>query len=296
MLGNIVRALRLPFISASILPFTFGSLIERANFNLTGFILGFIAAILTHLSSNLINDYADSKSGADWQDKNFYKFFGGSKLIQQNVFPEKFYLTTSAFLVFLAVVSVVLLAVTLGKPSIIGFYAIILFLGWFYSQGPFQFSYRMLGEIVIFLLFGPALVMGGYFIQTGIFPSWESFILSLPFGFFTTAILFCNEIPDFNSDQAVGKRTWVSLLGPKRSFILYCFIILLGFLSVVLAVAFKYLSIVSLFSLPLVLVALKAAGILKRYSQDKAKFIEASKLTIAIQVIAGLFLILGALL
>ena len=81
MLKNIIRALRLPFLSASILPFVFGSLVVRKQFNLPAFILGLMAAAFTHLSANLINDYADSKSGVDWQDKRFFGFFGGSKLI-----------------------------------------------------------------------------------------------------------------------------------------------------------------------------------------------------------------------
>ncbi|MFA5096893.1 MAG: hypothetical protein WC478_06095, partial [Candidatus Omnitrophota bacterium] len=83
MTKKIIRALRLPFISASILPFVFGSLIARQDFNMLGFTLGLLAVIFTHLSANLINDYFDSKSGVDWRDGNFYGFFGGSKLIQE---------------------------------------------------------------------------------------------------------------------------------------------------------------------------------------------------------------------
>ncbi|MDD5255851.1 MAG: hypothetical protein PHR11_07380, partial [Candidatus Omnitrophica bacterium] len=67
-LDDIVRALRLPFISASVLAFVFGSLIERRHFNVAGFFLGLAAAVGLHLGANLINDYADSRSGADWQD------------------------------------------------------------------------------------------------------------------------------------------------------------------------------------------------------------------------------------
>mgnify|MGYP001163231979 CR=1 FL=1 len=80
-LKDLVRALRVPFLSASVLPFVFGAAIERHGFHPWGFLLGLGACVSTHLSSNLINDYADSKSGADWQDRKFYQFFGGSQLI-----------------------------------------------------------------------------------------------------------------------------------------------------------------------------------------------------------------------
>ena len=79
MLANFNRALRLPFTNASILPYIFGSLIVKERFNFLTFCLGLAAAVGMHLSSNLMNDYADSKSSADWQDKKFYGFFEGVK-------------------------------------------------------------------------------------------------------------------------------------------------------------------------------------------------------------------------
>ena len=165
MISHLVRALRLPFLSASVLPFIFGSLIQRSSFNVKGFILGLSAAAATHLSANLINDYADSKSGADWQDRRFYGLFGGSKLIQEKVFSEKFYLRLALFFAFVSAFSVVLLAFVLKTIAVIGLYLVILFLSWSYSFGPLRFSYRRCGEFFIFLLFGPCLVMGGYFLM-----------------------------------------------------------------------------------------------------------------------------------
>ncbi len=204
---EVIRALRLAFVTVSISPFLAGSVLKLTDFNFFTFILGCIAAVSTHLGANLINDYADSKTGVDWQDKRFYKFFGGSKLIQEGTFSEKFYLRLSISFFCLATLSVVSLAVILKSISILWFFAIILFLGFSYSYKPFYFSYNYLGEAVLFVLFGPALVMGGYFIQTGIFPNLESLLLFLPFGFYTTAILFTGEVPDFIQVRQSKKET-----------------------------------------------------------------------------------------
>lgn len=295
MLKNIIRALRLPFVTASILPFIFGSLIQRHHFNFAGFLLGLIAVVSTHLSSNLINDYADSKSGADWKDKNFYGFFGGSKLIQEKIFPEGFYLKLSITFALIAAFSVIALALLLKNPLVVVLYALIIIIGWQYSAKPLQFSYHMLGEIVIFMLFGPALVMGGYFIQTGIFPDLKSFILSAPFGFFTTAILFSNEIPDFQDDKASGKLTWVNFFGPQGSYILYVLFILLGFYFISLSMLFGFLGKISIIAFLLLALAFKAALILKSDYADKIKLMESSKLTIALQALVSIVLIAGLL-
>jgi len=293
MVKNIIRALRLPFLSASVLPFVFGSLIQKYNFNLSGFLWGLIAVIGTHLSANLINDYADSKSGVDWQDRNFYGFFGGSKLIQEKVFSEKFYLNLAICFVFVSAVAITSLAFNLGDFSVVGFYIAIIVLSWAYSKGPLRFSYCKIGELFIFILFGPACVMGGYFIQTKIFPDLESFILSLPFGFLTTAILFANEVPDLAEDRRVGKYTWASITGQKYAFLLFALLIILAFFSVFIAVARGYINFIALYSLIFVIIPFRAAYILRKYYHDKLRLVESSKLTIALQTLVSIFLILS---
>lgn len=290
---NLVRALRLPFITASTLPFIFGSLLAGEGFNLLNFFLGLVCVIGMHLSANLINDYADSKSGADWQDRKFYNFFGGSKLIQEKVLSEKFYFNAAVICFLIATLSMVLLAVILQSLLIAGLYFLILFLAWSYSVKPLAFSYHRIGEGIIFLLFGPVPVEGGYFIQTKIFPTLEGFLLSLPFGIFTTAILFANEIPDFSDDKKIGKFTWVSLTGQKKAFIIYLALISAALIAIVANVISGYLRPLTLLSLVLILPALRAAKILKEYSSNKKKLMESSKITITIQALAGIILILG---
>jgi len=296
MLNNLIRALRLPFIAASVLPFAFGSFIARYNFNIAGFLLGLIAAASTHLSANLINDYADSRSGADWKDKRFFGFFGGSKLIQENILTEKFYFKAAVLFALIAALSVGALAVILKNTAVIGFYLFIIFLGWSYSAKPLQFSYRRLGEAVIFILFGPALVMGGYYIQTGLFPDLKSFLLSLPFSFFTTAILFANEVPDYEDDKNAGKMTWVVLCGKEKAYLIYGVLMLCAFLSISLCIRRGYLNIISLSCLILVMPAYMAMQVLRKHYNDKIRLVESSRATIGIQAFVSLVLILGVLL
>lgn len=290
---NLIRALRLPFVSASILPFIFGSLIDRHGFSISKFSLGFIAVLCTHLSANLINDYADSKSKTDWQDMGFYKYFGGSKLIQEGIFSEKFYLRCAVFFAVLSACAMIMLSVIMKRVGLMAIFAGIIFMSWAYSTKPFQFSYRKLGEIVIFLLFGPALVMGGYFIQTGIFPDLKSFMLSLPFGFLTTAVLYANEVPDFLDDTKTGKLTMVTIFGHRQAYVFYYLLIFTAFIFIILNVMSGYINYFALVSLIFIFTAVKSARILKEYPEDKIRLVKSSMLTIAIQTIVSLILIIG---
>jgi len=290
---NFVRALRLPFLSASILPFIFGSLYAKGYFRLAGFLLGFGAVAATHISANVANDYADSKSGADWQEKKFYKFFGGSKLIQEQVFSETFFKYIAQVAACIAVFCVVGLSFVLSDCRVIGYYLAILVLGWSYSCKPLQFSYRRLGECIIFLTFGPAIVMGGYFIQTGLFPNMKSFLLSVPFGIFTTAILYANEIPDYGDDTRVNKMTWVSIVGVERAYALYWLLITIGFISMAALIQLRYVSIWALGAFIGIIPAIRAAGILKHHYRDKTKLVVSSQLTIALQTMVSVIMIVA---
>jgi len=295
-ISRFVRALRIPFITASAFPFIAGSLIAKEVLQLFPFLLGLTACVSTHLGANLINDYADSKYGADWQDKKFYNFFGGSKLIQEGSLSLSFYLKLAIFFFAISFLSIVILTFLFKSLLIIGYYILILFLGFSYSHRPLAFSYHRLGEIIIFMLFGPTALMGGYFIQTQVFPDLRSFMLSLPFGFFTTAILFSNEIPDRQTDIKSNKFTWASIVSSSKGFIIYLAIIFLGYLSIILNIIKGYLSWLSLSALIFLVLSFKAANILRRYHSDKMMLINSSKLTIAVQTLVGLVIILDILL
>ncbi|UCC94606.1 MAG: prenyltransferase [Candidatus Omnitrophota bacterium] len=290
-----IRALRLPFITASVFPFLFGSFLTEQSLRFIPFLLGLFSVIATHLGANLLNDYADSKTGADWQDKKFYTFFGGSKLIQEGLLSEKFYRNLSICCFVFASLCILSLAVILKSVAVIGYFLLILLLGISYSYKPFRFSYHRLGEIFLFILFGPVPVMGGYFIQTQVFPTAEGFLLSLPFGFFTTAILFANEVPDFPGDSKVGKFTWVSLMGQKNAYKFYFLLVLFGFFSIVLNYLVGYLGALSLVSLVFIFIALKATSLLKKHSHDKMRLLDSSRLTIALQSLVSIVLIIDVL-
>ncbi|MBU1087710.1 MAG: prenyltransferase [Candidatus Omnitrophica bacterium] len=291
-----IRALRIPFITASLIPFFSGTLLQTGSIDYLKFALGLLAVIATHLGANLMNDYSDSKSGADWHDQKFYGFFGGSKLIQENVLSEKFYLKTAKVCMFIACFAVIGLSVRGSDLKIIGLFLGILFLGISYSYGPLKFSYRCLGEIVVFILFGPAIVMGAYFIQTNIFPTLAGFFLSLPFAFLIAGILIANEVPDLPEDLKAAKFNLVSLVGVKKAYLLYYGVMGLGFCFVLVNILINTLSLVSLSVFLLIPLIGKAGVLLKNSYEDKAKLVNSSKLTIIAQTVIGLIIVLDQLL
>jgi 1,4-dihydroxy-2-naphthoate polyprenyltransferase len=292
---TLVRALRLPFLGASVLPFVAGSLLPDGRLRAGRLAAGLALVACNHLGANLINDYADSRSGADWMDRRFFGYFGGSKLIQEGVLTERFYLlgAMACFLIGLALA--IGLAFALHGVLVLALYAAILFLSCSYSVPPLRLAYRRLGEVVIFLLFGPALVMGGTTVQTAQVGFPASLRVSLPFGLLTAAILFVNEVPDFPEDAAAGKRNWVSLVGPARAFYIAGLLFALALASVVAAFFCGDLGWVALAVVLLLPLMLQVVRILRQSYADKAALVQASKLTIGIQTAVTLLIILDRL-
>ena len=113
-----------------------------------------------------------------------------------------------------------------------------LFLGYFYTASPLRLvARRGLGELAIFLAFGPLLTLGtGFAIssQTIEFFSTEFYmllLLGIPFGLLTTNILFINQFPDAKSDAETGKNHLVVTLGKKAARWGYLVILTLAFYS-----------------------------------------------------------------
>jgi 1,4-dihydroxy-2-naphthoate octaprenyltransferase len=66
------------------------------------------------------------------------------------------------------------------------------------------------------LNFGPLAIAGAVYAITGEF-SWQAFLLGIPVGLLTMAILWINQFPDEDADRASGKINLVVVLGKERA-------------------------------------------------------------------------------
>lgn len=83
-----------------------------------------------------------------------------------------------------------------------------------------------LGEIAAFLVWGPIMIAGGYYVITGklsIFP----FLVSIPYGIGVMSILLGKHIDQIDFDSSVKQKTLPVLIGEKKSRILIALLVLL---------------------------------------------------------------------
>lgn len=223
MFSILLKALRLPFSTASMLNFLVFWFALKAPLD-QRFYFGIFGIFFAHLAANLWNDYFDRDADALNQPPS--PFSGGSRVMQQGLLSPKQFLLLCLSFSFLAAGCAA--AALIFSPFSWGLFAILAaggILSFFYTSPPLKLVYRGWGEPVIFLLFGPLLFLGAWFLSQMPF-SVKGFLSSLYLGLLVAQILMVNEIQDREADEKAQKNTWAVRLSASRFKSLF---ILLGF-------------------------------------------------------------------
>ncbi|MCE7741493.1 MAG: 1,4-dihydroxy-2-naphthoate octaprenyltransferase [Candidatus Heimdallarchaeota archaeon] len=278
-----IRAARLPFVSVSVMGVIVGTAVA---FSETGtmsswlnFVLAFLGITFFHISADISNDFFDHKSGLDESNIQQTPFSGGSRMIQNKLLSPSRTLIAAIISLSLCIAIGFYLNFTVADNIILYIGIGGVFLGIFYVGIPFKLVYYGLGEIAIFLSFGPAIVFGSYYVQNEKF-SWKPMYASILVGLLISLILFINQFPDYEADKAKGKKNWVVILGKKRSVIVYVSFMALTYILLILFVILQILPLLSLIvlvSLPLPIIA--TINAIKNYDNYLA-MIPASAMTI----------------
>ena len=280
----ILLLMRLPFLTVTIGAVFVGTAFARWHqngFDIPRFLLVLFGSCFFHIACNVANDYFDFKSGNDALNKYaITPFSGGSRMILDGFVQPKEALTVSiVFAVLGSAIGIYLNAVSSGNVVlIIGIAALFLVYG--YNGFPLRLVNKGLGEIAIFLAWGPFIVLGSYYVQTQDISSFWPWIVAFPSGVLTTLVLLINEFADKEADEATGRKTWVILFGYKTSLILYLALGLSCYVVVLLGVLFgdwPMLSLLVFITLPLLLLSFRVG---LRNIEKWAEFFPAVKNTI----------------
>jgi len=179
-----------------------------------------LGAVLFHAAGNLLNDYFDFRSGVD------AKLDGpagpGRPLLRREMTAGQV-LGQAVGCLILAGGLAAYLAWRRG-PVMAALALVAAGAAYAYTGPPFRLKYRALGEPLIFAVFGPALMLGAAYAQTGRF-EMRVLLLSIPIGLATTAVLVGNNLRDREEDLAAGIRTLARLAGGKVARWLYVLLV-----------------------------------------------------------------------
>jgi len=215
------KTLRPATLTAGVAPVLVGSALARADGMLDWgravvFLVGFV---LLQVASNLINDAADFRMGADGADR-----LGPPRAAQQGWLGEQELTRAATLCLAIAGALTLHLARQGGWPVLVG--GVLAVAGAIsYTAGPVPMAYRGGGDVMVFFFFGLTAVCGSYYVQTGSIPA-HGVIAAAIMGMLSTAILVVNNLRDRHSDARAGKRTLVARFGERFGRLEYALLVL----------------------------------------------------------------------
>jgi 1,4-dihydroxy-2-naphthoate polyprenyltransferase len=213
--AKLLRALRAFSLPASVLPVfvAVAAAVPAARWEWDVLLASAAGAALLHLGGNLLNDYFDFLNHVDRRTHDD-DLRPGRLLVHRQLLPRDVLAEAGACLA-LALVAAAYLTWRCGAG--IAWFGLAGLTGaYVYTGPPLKLKYRALGEAVIFLVFGPLLMLGAAWAQTGQL-ELAAFLASLPVGLATTAILVGNNVRDREEDLQAGIRTIGSFAGGKAA-------------------------------------------------------------------------------
>ena len=174
-----------------------------------------LGLFLAHGTNNLLNDYTDFSRGID-KDNYFRTQYGVHPLVQGFwTRRQQFaWFLVSGTLAFLS--GIYALFYTGFAPAVIGLFAfgalVLLFYTW-------PLKYLGLGELAIFLIWGPILVTGVYIVLAGGSTAniWNVALAGVPFGLSVLSINLGKHIDKSAEDRKKGVGTLPVRIGEKAA-------------------------------------------------------------------------------
>jgi len=210
-----------------------------------------IGIVVAHASNNLINDYFDYTEGADIAEDYPRALYSPHPIHSGWISKTK--LMNAIILVNLVDL---LIAIYLGVQT--GWEVFLfalggLFISVFYVAKPVRLKYRGLGELGVFIIWGPLMIGGTYFVVTnGTMPAWV-LAASLPYGLTVTTVLIGKHIDKLQPDRNHSVKTLPVLLGFEQALFLNKILFIAFHVIVLILVLTETLGfwvLLSLFALP----------------------------------------------
>jgi 1,4-dihydroxy-2-naphthoate octaprenyltransferase len=175
--------------------------------------LAIVGLVVAHTANNMINDYFDLEGGVDTDDY-VRALYAPHPILSGWVTKRQ--LGAAILIANLIDLAILVFLTSARGPLVIAFALGGLFVSVFYVAPPIRLKHHGLGEPGVFLVWGPLMIGGTFFVATGMLPGWV-WLASLPYAILVTTVLFGKHIDKIEADTAKRIRTLPVILGDGRA-------------------------------------------------------------------------------
>ena len=234
------------------------------RFAVLPFLLVLLGYLVLHAVSNLSNDYFGYRRGHDTADSPRRRYT--LHPIASGAVTPRLLVTGLAVLSLLALAIAGYFIALRGWPAVLlaGIGAVLLYA---YDAAPRALKELGLGEVAAFLVWGPLMIGGGYYVITGVL-SGDAFLASVPYGLGTASILIGKHIDQRAFDSSQQQRTLPVLLGADGARLLNRLVVAAMYLFTGVAILTGALSPFAALVLVAVPRAMRAGQVMARPAPD----------------------------
>ncbi|OJV36621.1 MAG: hypothetical protein BGO29_16085 [Bacteroidales bacterium 36-12] len=226
-------------------------------------LVALIGVMFVHAGANLISDYFDFKYNIDRKET-----FGSSRLLVEGVFEPSIILNYGIILLGVGAVIGLILTMFTGIHLLwIGLIGVLA--SFFY----YKFKFAALGDLLIFIIYGPLIGLGTAYVMCGEL-YWKVILINIPVAMLVVNILHANNTRDIKHDGVAHIKTQAMLLGLKGSKIQYVVLGLGAYLVLIVYNALGMVHPLTLITLISVPIALKNIKIIMKADVEKPEIIK----------------------
>lgn len=233
---------RVKTLPAAVAPVLIGtSYAEKINWS--NAFLALVVSLFLQIAVNFANDYSDGVRGTDTHR------IGPVRLVASGLASASSVKAAALISFLIAAIAGFVLALTIS-PWLFLVGATSIWAAWGYTGGKKPYGYFGFGELSVFIFFGLVATVGSYYIQTEQF-NWQIFLLALPVGTLSCAILAINNLRDLPQDKLVGKRTMAVRIGEKNTRVFFMLLLVNAQVTALAAASISSLALITLICAPI---------------------------------------------
>lgn len=233
---------RVKTLPAAVAPVLIGtSYAEKINWS--NAFLALVVSLFLQIAVNFANDYSDGVRGTDTHR------IGPVRLVASGLASASSVKVAALISFLIAAIAGLVLALNIS-PWLFLVGAASIWAAWGYTGGKKPYGYFGFGELSVFIFFGLVATVGSYYIQTEQF-NWQIFLLAIPVGTLSCAILAINNLRDLPQDKLVGKRTMAVRIGEKNTRVFFMLLLVTAQVTALAAVSISSLALITLICSPI---------------------------------------------
>ena len=233
---------RVKTLPAAVAPVLIGtSYAEKINWG--NALLALLVSLFLQIAVNFANDYSDGVRGTDTHR------IGPVRLVASGLASASSVKAAALISCLIAAIAGLVLAINIS-PWLLAVGAAAIWAAWGYTGGKKPYGYFGFGELSVFIFFGLVATVGSYYIQTEQF-NWQIFLLAMPVGTLSCAILAINNLRDLPQDKLVGKRTMAVRIGEKNTRVFFMLLLVTAQLTALAAASISALALITLICAPI---------------------------------------------